>query len=79
MDGLVALLVLLVLLVALAGALAALWWFAKRVRRRAGAGSLMGPFDQIWRPTAHHARVRAQEQDERTVTSPSPGDPLEQP
>jgi hypothetical protein len=39
-------------------------------------GSVAGPFEEIWHPAAHRARIEVQVQDERTMDAPSPGDPL---
>jgi len=49
-------------------------WAARRVRRRAGGGSLMNPFDEIWHPTAYHARLEVEARDELAVPAPLPGD-----
>lgn len=49
---------------------------ARRLRRRGGGESLMQPFDEIWHPTAYHARLDVEVQQERPAPSPSPGDRL---
>ncbi|MCH6167806.1 hypothetical protein [Pseudonocardia alaniniphila] len=73
MDGLVApLMTLGIFGVVLAG----LAWIASRVRRRGGGGSLMGPFDEIWHPAAHRARIETEVQEERPAPIPLPGDRL---
>jgi hypothetical protein len=58
----------------LAAVVAALGWLAARVRRRAIGGGIMAPIDEIFRPTAHHARIEIEVQDERMVPMPSPED-----
>jgi hypothetical protein len=72
-SGLVAPIVTLVICAAI------LWGLARaasRVRRRGGGGSLMQPFDEIWHPVAHEARVEVEIQQERPAPSPLPGDRL---
>ncbi len=50
---------------------------AMHVRRRGGSGgSLMQPFDEIWHPVAHQARIEVEIQQERPAPSPAPGDRL---
>lgn len=49
---------------------------AVRVRRRRCGGSLMQPFDEIWHPTAHQARLDIEVQQEQPAPSPLPGDGL---
>ncbi len=56
--------------------LSGLAWAARRLRRRGGGGSLMNPFDEIWHPVAHQARIEAEAADERPAPSPLPGDRL---
>ena len=51
-------------------------WLTPRDRGRRAGGSVAGPFEEIWHPAAHRARIEVQVQDERTVEAPSPGDPL---
>jgi hypothetical protein len=53
---------------------AGLVWLGRRVRRSAG-GEIMGPFEEIWHPAAHRARLEVEVQQERMVPLPSPGDP----
>jgi hypothetical protein len=45
--------------------------------RRSGRGSsFMQPFDEIWHPAAHQARIEVAVQQERPAPSPLPGDRL---
>jgi hypothetical protein len=55
--------------------LGGLVWVSCRVRRR-GGGSLMQPFDEIWHPAAHAARIEVEVQQERPAPNPLPGDRL---
>ena len=69
--------VALLLVVALFGAvLGGLTRIAIRARRRGCSGSLMGPFEEIWHPAAHRARIESQTQEERPAPAPLPGDRL---
>jgi hypothetical protein len=54
--------------------LSAFAWLARRIRRRGLGGGLMGPLDEIYRPTAHRSRIEIQVQDQRMVPMPSPDD-----
>ncbi|MFE9691301.1 hypothetical protein [Micromonospora sp. NPDC005806] len=65
--------VLAILLVVgcLGAVLALLRWLAARVRRRGVGGDVMGPFDEIWHPTAHRFRAEIQVHEERVVPLPS--------
>lgn len=56
--------------------LCGLAWPAARVRRRGGGESLLQPFDEIWHPTAYHARLEVEAQQEQPAPSPAPGDRL---
>jgi len=47
---------------------------AARARRGGTGGAVMGPFEEIWHPAAHRARVEVEVQEERT-DAPLPGDP----
>ena len=48
---------------------------ASRRMRRGGAGSgVIGPFEEIWHPAAHRARLENEVQVVRTVPAPDPGD-----
>jgi hypothetical protein len=73
MGGFLALLVILAVFGLVLGGLP---WLASRARRRRAGESLMGPFDEIWHPAAHRARIEVQVQDERPAPKPSPGDQL---
>jgi hypothetical protein len=55
--------------------LGGLWWAARRSRGRAASGAVTGPFEEIWHPAAHRARIEIQVQDERVIPKPYPGDP----
>jgi hypothetical protein len=46
----------------------------RRVRRRGVGGEDMGPFEEIWHPAAHRARLRSRCRKERIVPLPSPDD-----
>lgn len=70
-DGLLGTLAFLaVLAVVLAGS----WRLAARIRRRGNSDAVMGPFDEIWHPSAHTSRIEIQQQLERPAPSPAPGD-----
>jgi hypothetical protein len=73
MDGLVTPLVVLATYGVILGGLA---WLASRVRRRGAGDSVMGPFDEIWHPAAHRARIEIHVQEERPAPAPAPGDRL---
>ncbi|MFR9778685.1 hypothetical protein ACL02O_21890 [Micromonospora sp. MS34] len=55
----------------LAAVLTCLVWLGSRVRRRGVGGDVMGPFDEIWHPTAHRSRAEIQVHEERVVPLPS--------
>ena len=57
-----------------AGFLVLLARAAARARRRGISGSMMGPFDEMWRPTAAESQVELQIQSERKKPLPSPED-----
>ncbi|MGY0004308.1 hypothetical protein [Micromonospora sp. I033] len=40
-----------------------------RVRRRGVGGDVMGPFDEIWHPSAHRFRAEVKVYEERVVPS----------
>ncbi|MBE1487242.1 hypothetical protein [Plantactinospora soyae] len=61
---------------ALAAVLGGLLWLAARVRRRGAGAAVMGPFEEIWHPAGHRARIEVRVQQERAVSMPSPGDRL---
>ena len=46
------------------------------IRRRGRGSSLMQPFDEIWHPAAHQARIEVEVQQERPAPTPLPGDRL---
>jgi hypothetical protein len=48
----------------------------RRSRGRRVGSSVAGPFEEIWHPAAHRARIDVEVQDERKIGTPSPGDPL---
>lgn len=75
LDGMDSLWVALVTTAAVALNLGGLVWLAARARRRGIGGSVLGPLEEIYHPTAHRARVEVQVQDERRTPTPSPGDP----
>ena len=58
-----------------AAALGGPWWIACRARGRAVSGAVAGPFEEIWHPAAHRARVEIRIQDERMAPDAQPGDP----
>jgi hypothetical protein len=62
------------LVAGLAATLAGLVWLGVRVRRRGVGGDVMGPFEEIWRPTAHRSRLEIQVREERVVPRPPPDD-----
>lgn len=69
--------VALVSLAVCGGVLWGLVRVAGHVRRRGGSGgSLMQPFDEIWHPVAHVARIEVEVQQERPAPSPASGDRL---
>lgn len=53
---------------------AGLVWLGRRVRRRGVGGEVMGPFEEIWHPAAHRARLEIEVREERMVPLPSPDD-----
>ena len=58
-----------------AAVMGCLAWLTKRQRGRRVSGSVAGPFEEIWHPAAHRARIDIEVQDERKVATPAPGDP----
>jgi hypothetical protein len=54
--------------------LAGLPWLARRVRRRGVGGDVLGPFEEMWHPAAHRARMDSQIQEERRDETASPDD-----
>jgi hypothetical protein len=61
-------------LAVVAGFLLLLAKAAARARRRGISGSMMGPFDEMFRPTAAQSQVEIQVQNERKKPLPSPED-----
>jgi hypothetical protein len=53
---------------------AGLVWLGRRVRRRGVGGEVVGPFEEIWHPAAHRARLEIEVQEGRMVPLPSPDD-----
>jgi hypothetical protein len=66
----------LVVLALFSAVLGGLAWVATRARRRGTGSSMMGPFEEIWHPAAHRARIETKTQHERPAPAPSPGDRL---
>lgn len=56
--------------------LGGLAWAAGRVRRRGGGETLLQPFDELWHPAAHRARLHVETAQEQPAPAPSPGDRL---
>jgi hypothetical protein len=71
------LLVILAVLVAFGAVMIGLALLTRRARGRRIGSSVAGPFEEIWHPAAHRARIDIEVQDERKIGTPSPGDPLE--
>jgi hypothetical protein len=46
---------------------------AARIRRRGVGGSLMGPIDEIYHPSAHRYRAEIREYEQRAAPAPNPG------
>jgi hypothetical protein len=66
--------VLLVVLGAVGLMLFGLARLAARARRRGISGSMLGPFEEMWRVTAYESRIKMQIQSERKAPLPSPDD-----
>jgi len=66
--------VLLAVLAAVGLILVGLARLAARARRRGISGSMLGPFDEMWRVTAYESRIEMQIQSERKAPLPSPDD-----
>jgi len=64
-----------VVIAAFAAVMGCLAWLTRRQRGRRIGSSVAGPFEEIWHPAAHRARIDIEIQDERKVAAPSPGDP----
>jgi len=69
------LLAILAVLAAFGAVMVALALLTKRSRGRRVGSSVAGPFEEIWHPAAHRARIDIEVQDERKIGAPSPGDP----
>jgi hypothetical protein len=65
---------ILVIFAAFAAVMVGLPWLTSRSRGRRVGGSVAGPFEEIWHPAAHRARIEIEVQDERSMPMPSPGD-----
>jgi hypothetical protein len=63
------------IIAAFAAVMGCLAWLTRRQRGRHISSSVAGPFEEIWHPAAHRARIDIEIQDERKVQAPSPGDP----
>lgn len=70
----ITLLGLLVTAGALTAVASGLTWLGSRLRRRSVASDVMGPFEEIWHPAAHRARLELQVYEERVIPAPSPDD-----
>jgi hypothetical protein len=65
----------LVVAMILAAVMAAFAWFARRMKRSGVGGGIMGPIDEVYRPTAHGSRIEIQVQEERGARDLSGRDP----
>jgi hypothetical protein len=65
------------LAILLAATMAGLTWLGRRVRARGGGASeaVMGPFEDMWHPAAHRARLATDTVEERVVPMPTPDKP----
>ena len=70
------LLAIVVILAAFGAVMVGLALLTRRSRGRRVGSSVAGPFEEVWHPAAHRARIDIQVQDERKIAAPSPGDPL---
>ena len=55
--------------------LAGLTWLARRVRRHGTGGGIMGPIDEIYRPSAHRLRIEIETHEQRMLPLPAPQEP----
>ncbi|OLB65665.1 MAG: hypothetical protein AUI10_05650 [Actinobacteria bacterium 13_2_20CM_2_72_6] len=55
--------------------MAAFGWFATRMKRSGVGGGIMGPIDEVYRPTARESRIEIQVQEERGIRDLSGRDP----
>jgi hypothetical protein len=69
------LLAIVAVLAAFGAVMVGLALLTKRARGRRVGSSVAGPFEEIWHPAAHRARIDIEVQDERKIGAPSPGDP----
>ena len=69
------LLAILAVLAAFGSVMVGLALLTKRARGRRVGSSVAGPFEEIWHPAAHRARIDIEVQDERKIATPAPGDP----
>jgi hypothetical protein len=69
-------LTLLAVVVFFAAIMAGFAWLGIRVRRGQGrvSDAYMGPFQEIWHPAAHRARLTTEVVEERMVPMPSADD-----
>lgn len=74
-DEMGAALVVIVVLLAYALVMLLLTALGRRVRRSGRGGDVLGPFEELWHPAAHRARVDVRTHDSRQEPAPSPGDP----
>ena len=58
----------------LAAILTGLTWLARRVRRHGTGGGIMGPIDEIYRPSAHRLRFEIEAHEQRMLPLPAPQD-----
>lgn len=58
----------------IAAILGGLALLASRARSRRIGGAFMGPFDEIYNPAAHRARIEIHQQAEHAAPRPSPDD-----
>ncbi|MGS0683836.1 hypothetical protein ACVBEQ_01565 [Nakamurella sp. GG22] len=65
----------IVVFAAFGAVMAGLVLLTRRQRGRKVGGSIAGPFEEIWHPSAHRARIEIQIQGERKIPMPSPGEP----
>jgi hypothetical protein len=68
-------LVIVAVLAVFAAVMGCLVWLTRRQRGRRIGSSVAGPFEEIWHPAAHRARIDIEVQDERKAETPAPGDP----
>jgi hypothetical protein len=66
--------ILLVSLAVVAGFLGLLAWASARSRRRGIGASMMGPFEEMWLPTAAESRIELRLQQDRKKPIGSPDD-----